>query len=172
MRRNPKVSANDAMPNAFRIPFRDITRKKGQWTVVLSLISIAMVHGGFWPEKITAFGFGFGTVNHSALCWILIIAIVYCFYGFAVYAVYDSIENRAEFHLEQEEKARKKALEPSPAPGKPILVPSDAQYYQAKRFHNPIHKRIYGLGMLHDCGMPLILSVWAIVVLLNHIFRK
>jgi hypothetical protein len=163
------VSINDAMPNAFRIPFRDITRKKGQWTVILSLVSIAMVWGGFWPEKISAFGFGFDKINQSALCWVMIVAIAYCFYGFILYAIYDGVENRAQFHLEEEEKSRKNASEPTPEPGKPIHVPSGAQFYEAKRFHNPIHKRIYILGMIHDCGMPLILAIWAIIILLKHI---
>jgi len=86
--------------------------------------------------------------------------------------VYDGIESRAEFHLQEEESARKSAFEPQPAPGKPILVPSAAQFYHAKRFHNPVHKRVYVLGMIHDCGVPLILGLTAIAVLLNHILRN
>jgi hypothetical protein len=165
------MSMNNAIPNAFRIPFCDLTRKRRQWTAALSLVSITMVWGNIWPENFTALGFSFGPINQRALCWILITSIVYCLFGLIFSAISDGVENRAQFHLEEEQKARQRTLEPPALPGKPAPVPSDVQFYQAKRFHNPIHKRLYVVGMAHDWGGPLILAFWAIAVLLSHILR-
>jgi len=144
------MSMNDAMPNAFQIPLGEETRKKGQWLVFMGMISIAMVWTGLSPERITALSLDFGRVNQSAFYWMLIITIAYFILGFSFYAVYEGLENRARFYRQESEKHARLAAEAAPLPGKTRLTDSAVQFYEAKLFHNPAHKRIYALRMVYD----------------------
>lgn len=162
------MGQDDAMPHSFRVFLSDETRKKGQWLVLLGMLSIAMIWTGVTPERIATSGIDFGKINPRAVYSVMIIALTYFLVGFVFYAVYDGLENRAQFWRTAIDKHEKEDTEVSPQPGKPKLKPSAVQFYEAKLFHNRAHKTIYVLRMLYDCLIPVAIGCTAIALLFKN----
>lgn len=95
---------------ALRDPLSEVTRKKRSHLLITSVIGITMVKTGLVPQKISALGVEFSSVNRNTLLYLVALIVVYFFSTFIIYSAADFIAWRLSIHMSWKDLFRRRKI--------------------------------------------------------------
>lgn len=152
------------IPSTFQVPITEETRFKGNRTMTFSLIAIAMIRLNFVPTKIEGLGLAFDKTEQAGLLLILLLAVLYFWFGFILYGAQDWVAHRAELYAEKMKEHAEQADEPATGLRIP---PSGVVYYRDKLEKNPLYRPLFSLHILYDLVLPIAGGIWAAIEIVS-----